>query len=126
VGKDETRRSLRRRAASRRRRTAQEECARTRDELLDLDIEVEVTDDQEIVFREPKPAEIDYDPEMMVESIDGSQDPPRQLRTLSKVVDLEEFLAAPICIAIGNWTLKGVPKEENRYHSLCGMAERGP
>ena len=55
---------------------AQEEYARTRDELLDHDIEVEVTEEQEIIFREPEPAAIDYDPEMMVvESIDGSQDP---------------------------------------------------
>ena len=43
---------------------AQEEYARTRDELLDHGIEVEVTDEQEIIFREPEPAEIDYDPEI--------------------------------------------------------------
>ena len=83
---------------------AQEEYARTRDELLDHGIEVEVTDEQEIIFREPEPAEIDYDPEVMAEAIDGSQDP-RALQTLTKVVDLEGLLAAPICIAIGNGTL---------------------
>ena len=47
------------------------EYARTRDELLDHDIEVEVTEEQEIIFREPEPAAIDCDPEMVVESIDG-------------------------------------------------------
>ena len=104
---------------------AQEEYARTRDELLDHGIDVEVTDEQDIIFREPEPAEIDYDPEIMVEAIDGSQGP-RALRSLTKVVDLEGFLAAPICIAIGNWALRGVPKEDNRYRSLCGMAEREP
>ena len=63
--------------------------------------------------------------ELLVESIDGAGDP-RPLRTLIRVVDLDDFLRKPVCVAIGRWTLKGLPRAENQYYSLCGMTEREP
>ena len=104
---------------------AQEEYARCRDELLELGVEVEVTGDAELKFSVEEFTVEEYDPDTLVESIDGSQDP-RPLHTLTRIVDLQGFLARPVCIAIGKWATKGCPKEEVRYYSLCGMAERVP
>ena len=105
--------------------SAQEEYARTRDELLDLGIGIEVTEQQSLTFVEEEEIVEDYDPELLVESIDGSMDPV-PLRSLTRIVDLAGFLKAPVCAAIGKWAIRGVPKDDNRFWSLCGMAEREP
>ena len=52
--------------------SAQEEYARTRDELLDLGIGIEVTEQQSLTFVEEEEIVEDDDPELLIECIDGS------------------------------------------------------
>ena len=84
--------------------SAQEEYARTRDELLDLGIGIEVTEQQSLTFVEEEEIVEDYDPELLIECIDGSMDP-IPLRNLTRIVDLAGFLKTPVCAAIGKWAM---------------------
>ena len=90
--------------------SAQEEYARTRDELLDLGIGIEVTEQQSLTFVEEEEIVEDYDPELLIECIDGSMDPV-PLRNLTRIVDLAGFLKTPVCAAIGKWATPRVPSQ---------------
>ena len=105
---------------------AQEEYERARDDLHDVGCLIVIgADDCTIDFELEECEPEEYNPDMLVESIDPSREP-RALRSLRKIVDLKDFLERPICIAIGRWALKGLAREDNKYWSLCGMSEREP
>ena len=72
---------------------AQEEYEQARDDLQDAGNIVVIADDGiTLGFEEAEPEAEEYDPDRMIEPIDGSCDP-RPLRELRKIVDLDGFLA---------------------------------
>ena len=65
---------------------AQLEYEHALDDLQGYGLRVVILDDQTLVFADEDSSDDEYDPELLVESMDGSGDP-RPLRTLIRVVE---------------------------------------